>query len=71
MDMGFVDSHFTWHKHYADYIVWEKLDRAGATNDWFSMFLGTIIHHLDVTTSNHKALWIVPEGMECSFHKPF
>ena len=35
------------------------------------MFLGTKIHHLDVTTSDHKALWIVPEGMEFSFQKPF
>ena len=42
-----------------------------ATNDWFSMFPRTKIHHLDVTTSNHKALWIVPEKMECGFQKPF
>ena len=71
MDMGFVGAPFTWHKHYADYTVWERLDRAVATNDWFSMFSETKIHHLDVTTSDHKALWIVPEKMECGFQKPF
>jgi len=71
MDMGFVGSPFTWHKYYADYTVWERLDRAVATNDWISIFSRTKIQHLDVTTSDHKALWIVLEGMECSFQKPF
>lgn len=42
-----------------------------ATNEWFSMFPGTQIHHLDVTTSDHKALWITPKGMDSSFQKPF
>ena len=67
MDMGFVGSPFTWYKHYVDYTAWERLDRAVVTNDWFSMFLGTTIHHLKVNTSDHKALWIVQEGMEFSF----
>ena len=71
MDMGFVGSPFTWYKHYVDYTAWERLDRAVVTNDWFSMFLGTTIHHLKVNTSDHKALWIVLEGMEFSFQKPF
>lgn len=71
MDMGFVGSPFTWHKHYANYTIQERLDRALTTNDWFSMFPRTKIHHLDVTTLDHKALWIVPEGMECSFQKSF
>ena len=26
---------------------------------------------MDVTTSDHKDLWIVPKGMECSFQKLF
>ena len=36
-----------------------------ATNDWFSMFPDTKIYHLDVTTSDHKPIWIVQEGMDC------
>lgn len=71
MDIGFLGLPFTWHKHYANFTVGERLDRAIATNDWFSMFPGTKIHHLDVITSDHKALWIVPEGMDCGFQKPF
>ena len=35
------------------------------------MFPGKKIHHLDVTTSNLEALWIVPEGMDYGFQKPF
>ena len=33
IDLGFVGSEFTWHKHFADYTVWERLDRAVATSD--------------------------------------
>ena len=35
------------------------------------MFAGTKVHHLDVTSSDHKALWITPEHMYCNFQKPF
>lgn len=71
MDMGFIGSQFTWHKHYARYTVWERLDRVVAMNYWFAKFLDTKIHHIDVTTSNHKPLWIVLEGMECRQQQPF
>ena len=35
------------------------------------MFAGTKVHHLDVTSSDHKALWISLEHMHCNFQKPF
>ena len=35
MDLGFVGPMFTWHKHFENYTVWERLDRAVVTNDWF------------------------------------
>ena len=60
MDLGFIGPMFTWHKNFADYIVWERLDRAVATNDWFSIFSDTKVYHLDATTSDHKALLIRP-----------
>ena len=56
MDLGFVGTMFTWHKHFADYTVWERLDRVVATNDWFSNFSDTKVYHLDVTASDHKAI---------------
>ena len=35
------------------------------------MFAGTKVHHLDVTSSDHKALWISLKHMYCNFQKPF
>lgn len=71
MDLGFVGTQYTWHKNFAGYIVWERLDRAVATNEWFSLFPGTKVHHLKVTISDHKPLWISPDGMDCKMKKPF
>ena len=71
MDLGFVGPMFTWHKHFENYTVWERLDRVVATNDRFSMFPNTKVYHLDAITSDHKALLIRLEGMECNQQKPF
>ena len=71
MDLGYVGFPYTWHKHFADYTIFERLDRVVAMNDWFTMFPRTKFHHLDLTTSIHKPLWITPEGMDSNFHKPF
>ncbi|XP_075633609.1 uncharacterized protein LOC142606093 [Castanea sativa] len=71
MDLGFVGPMCTWHKHFKDYTIWERLDRSVETSDWFFMFPNTKVYHLDVTTSNHKPLWIMLEGMECKQQWPF
>ena len=71
MDLGFVGSQYTWHKHFFRYTVWERLDRAVATNEWFSLFPGSKVHHLDATTLDHKPLLIAREGMDCHIKKPF
>ena len=71
MDMGFAGLEFTWHKHFPDYTIWERLDRAVATNKWFLKFSETKVYHLNVTSSDHKPLWIVLEIMECRLEKPF
>ena len=39
--------------------MWERLDRAVASQEWFTSFPGTKVHHIDSTTSDHKFLWIV------------
>ena len=41
MDMGYIGPQFTWHRHFAGYTVWERLDRAVAMNDWFEKFPNT------------------------------
>ena len=65
MNHGFVGSKFTSHKHFDNFIVWERLDRAVATNEWYSLFSDTQVHRIDVTTSDLKPLLINPNGMEC------
>ena len=42
-----------------------------ATDEWFSLFPDTQVHHLDVTTSDHKPLLINPDGMDCKQQRPF
>ena len=64
MDLGFVGPMFTWHKNFVDYTIWKCLDKAVATNDWFSLFPYTKVYHLDITTSDYEPLWIVPDGMD-------
>lgn len=65
MDIGFVGLEFTCYKHFVDSTIWERLDRAMATNNWFLKFPKTKVYHLDVTSLEHKPMWIEPEVMEC------
>ena len=59
MDLGFKGFPFTWSKHFRDgFSVWERLDRAVASHDWFVDFPGTRVTHVNNTTSDHKLLWI-------------
>ena len=71
LDLGFVGSEFTWHKHFAGYTVWEHLDRAAATSNWLALFSDTKMYHLEADASNHRPLLVVPNGMDCSQRRPF
>ena len=60
IDLGFTGFPFTWSKHWQNgFSLWERLDRAVASQEWFTSFPGTKVHHIDSTTSDHKFLWIV------------
>ena len=50
---------FTWCNNCPIGIVWEKIDWAVATNEWFSLFPGTRVFHLDNSISDHISIWIV------------
>lgn len=65
MDLSFVGPMFTWHKHFENYSL-GAFGPTVATNDWFSIFSDAKVYHLDMMASDHKALLIRPEGMECS-----
>lgn len=52
-DLGFVGSNFMCFKNYPNVgIVWERLDRAVATNEWLDLFPATKVHTLEVGSSD-------------------
>ena len=54
LDLGFVSNKFNWTKNYPNGgIVWERLDRAVSTAEWFNCFLVTKVHTLACTSSDH------------------
>ena len=59
MDLVFKGFPYTWSKHYRNgFSIWEWLDRAVASYEWFSKFPSSQVHHIDSTTSHHKILWV-------------
>ena len=73
LDFGFIGSQFTWQKHFADgHLVWERLDRALANNEWLLRFVGTRVHHLTCNSLDHCPPWIVSNGIKILHSsKPF
>ena len=64
MDLGFLGSKFTWLKNIANGIlVWECLDRALGTMDWFENYPATKVVILECGMSNHKPMLIHPCGV--------
>ena len=65
-DLGFVGSKFTWHKTYLDGgIVWERLDRAVCTTEWFNLFPATKVKTLVCASSDHSPILVLPDGITC------
>nr|POE58868.1 hypothetical protein CFP56_01650 [Quercus suber] len=52
-------------------LILERLDRAVATNDWFSLNPGTKVRHLNTHSSDHKAIVIKLEGIVPRPNRPF
>ena len=64
VDLGFVGNKFTWCKQTVDgVIVWERLDRALANDEWISLYPASKVIHLEYGTSDHKPLHILPLGI--------
>lgn len=72
MVLGFVGSKFPWFKNFANGIsVWERLDRAVGTMDWFDCFLDTKVISLECGSSDHKPFIIHPCGVTIKPNKPW
>ena len=63
MDLGYVGDKFTWRGKRAGGLVLERLDRAVASNGWFSRFPGSKVQHLRTHSSDHKAILVKPDGI--------
>ena len=71
MDLGFNWDKFTWKGKRAGGLVLERLDRAIATNDWFSLNSGTKFRHLNTHYFDHKAIVIKLERIVPRPNRPF
>ena len=70
-DLGFEGSKFTWYKTHPDgYVVWERLDRAVSTVDWFNFLPATKVKTLVCASSNHSPIIVLPEGINLKPQRP-
>ena len=62
-DLGYLGDKFNWKGKRQGGMVFERLDRAVANNQWSFLNPGTTIHHLNSHSSDHKPIVITPEGI--------
>lgn len=61
MELGFEGSKFTWFKNFGNGVaIWERLDRALGTMDWFAKYLATKVMVLKCGMLDHKPIVIHP-----------
>lgn len=70
-DLGFMGDKYTWKVKRLGGLVLERLDRAVANNQWFSLNLGTTAQHLQTHSSDHKPIIIIPKGIILKQNRPF
>ncbi|XP_075645208.1 uncharacterized protein LOC142616209 [Castanea sativa] len=57
LDLGYIGSPFTWSRnHPTEGLTHIRLDQALATADWCSLFSGTTVHHISMSSSDHSLL---------------
>ncbi|KAL4652573.1 hypothetical protein ACB092_01G242000 [Castanea dentata] len=72
MDLGYAESKFTWFKNLANGVaVWERLDKALGTTDWFENYPTTKVIVLEYGTLDHKLMVIHLDGVPVRPHKPW
>ena len=63
---------FTWFKNFGNGVaIWERLDRALGTTDWFAKYPATKVMVLECGTSDHKPIIIHPYGVPVRPNKPW
>ena len=70
-DLNFIVKKFTWFKHYPKGgSIWERLDRAVCTVEWFSLFPSKKVQTLSCVSSNYSPIIILPDGIAPKQQKP-
>ncbi|KAK9997370.1 hypothetical protein SO802_022056 [Lithocarpus litseifolius] len=70
-DLGYTGDKFTWKGKRQGGMVFERLNKAVANNQWSSLNPGTSIFHLQTHSSDHKPIVINPEGITPKPNRPF
>jgi len=72
LDLGFVGNKFTWFKTYLNKgVVWERLDRAVSTAEWYELFPAIKVQNLVCGSSDHNPILILLEGFTVKPQRPW
>ena len=72
LDLGFSGNKFTWSRTYSNGgMVWERLDRALGSVDWYDLFPTTCFQTLICVSSNHNPICIHLEGIKAKSLRPW
>ena len=72
LDLGFSRNKFTWSRTYPNGgMVWERLDRAVCTMEWYDLFLSTSVQTLTCVSSDHNPICIQLEEIEVKTLRPW
>ena len=65
LDLGFSRNKFTWSRTYLNGgMVWEQLDQAVCTAEWYDLFPSTSVQTLTCVSSDHSPICIRLEEIE-------
>ena len=72
LDLGFSRNKFTWSRTYLNGgMVWERLDPAVCTAEWYDLFPSTSVQTLTCVSSDHNPICIQLEEIEVKTLRPW
>ena len=72
LDLSYSGNKFTWSRTYLNGgMVWERLDRAVGSVDWYDLFSATSVQTLTCVSLNHSPIYIHLEGIVVKSSRPW
>ena len=72
IDLSYLGNKFTWSRSYPNGgMVWERLDRAVGSVDWYDLYPATCVQTLTCLSSNHSPICIRLEGSVVKSSRPW